>query len=124
MLVKSQVLCQLSYGRREASGRDRTCILLRVGLVWEGAKKLSARPSVEATRSDFLRRETAIHGIAPIGGATWSRTKCFACRASTAGRADERKEQELNPSAFALPGFRDRCLHHADLAFQKSSAFE
>lgn len=27
--------------------------------------------------------------------------------------------QELNPDACAPSGFRDRCLHHADLTFQR-----
>ena len=27
--------------------------------------------------------------------------------------------QESNPDARAPPGFRDRCLHHADLTFQR-----
>jgi hypothetical protein len=30
-----------------------------------------------------------------------------------------RKVQESNPDARAPPGFRDRCLHHADLTFQR-----
>ena len=31
-----------------------------------------------------------------------------------------RKVQESNPDACAPPDFRDRCLHHADLAFQEA----
>jgi hypothetical protein len=55
-------------------------------LGWTRRKNI-ARPSVEATRSVSFVGKCRSIGVRSIGGATWIRTKYFACRASTAGRA-------------------------------------
>ena len=45
-------------------------------------------------------------------------------RATARSIFQQRKVQESNPDALAPPGFRDRCLHHADRTFQSYSRRE
>lgn len=135
--------------RRSADGVGRSGVepdVLRVGLQRRGARKrkgarssaAGARPfqgpayqagagraggacglaAMERAKLDRgLDRYAEAGGVEPqpIGSIRLAN----GARATASSSSSGRKVQESNPDARAPPGFRDRCLHHADLTFQR-----